>query len=152
MILPWYSPFFSKMHRDFSDFLPWFSYSPNHYYYWIWMTRLDLLLLHFQRKKQESREPWLCDMCSLLHWTPYTLHLLRDAIDSALTLLVGWPEGYLACKKTEWWDVGMVICLGWGVDLYMAQQMLLPLTISCSSKSRLVLPSCFYFSGAGSPG
>jgi len=33
----------------------------------------------------------------------------------------------------------------------MAQLMPLPLTISCSSKSRLVLPSWFYLSGAGSP-
>ena len=33
--------------------------------------------------------------------------------------------------------------LGWGADLHMAQQMPLPLTISCSSKSRLVLPSWF---------
>ena len=65
------------------------SHKYYHYHYWIWMARLDLLLLHFQWKKQESREPWLCDMCSLLHWTPYTLHLLRDAIDSALMLLVG---------------------------------------------------------------
>jgi len=46
----------------------------------------------------------------------------------------------------------MVMCLGQGVDLHMAQLMLLPLTISCSSKSRLVLPSWFYLSGAGSPG
>ena len=29
---------------------------------------------------------------------------------------------------------------GWNADLHMAQQMPLPLTISCSSKSRLVLP------------
>jgi len=28
---------------------------------------------------------------------------------SALTLLVGWQEGHPACKKTEWWDVGMVV-------------------------------------------
>jgi len=27
---------------------------------------------------------------------------------SALTLLVGWQEGHPACKKTEWWDVGVV--------------------------------------------
>jgi len=59
---------------------------------------------------------------------------------SALTLLVGRQEGHPACKKTEWWDVGMVICLGWDADLHMSQQMPLPLTISCSSKSRLVLP------------
>ena len=34
----------------------------------------------------------------------------------------------------------MVMSLGQGADLYMAQLMPLPLTISCSSKSRLVLP------------
>jgi len=42
--------------------------------------------------------------------------------------------------KTEWWDAGMVMCLGQGADLHIAQLMPLPLTISCSSKSRLVLP------------
>ena len=54
---------------------------------------------------------------------------------SALTLLVGWQEGHPA---TEWWDAGMVMCLGQGEDLHMAKMMPLPLT--CSSKSRLVLP------------
>jgi len=39
-------------------------------------------------------------------------------------------------------------CLGWGADLPIAQQMPLPLTISCPSKSRLVLtflvlPFCY---------
>jgi len=28
---------------------------------------------------------------------------------SALMLLVGWQEGHLSCKKTKWWDVGMVV-------------------------------------------
>jgi len=28
-----------------------------------------------------------------------------------LTLLVGQQEGHPACKKTEWWGAGMVICL-----------------------------------------
>jgi len=60
---------------------------------------------------------------------------------SALTLLVGQQEGHPACKKLEWWDSGMVICLGRGADLHMVQLMPLPLTICCSSKSRLVLPS-----------
>jgi len=32
------------------------------------------------------------------------------------------------------------MCLGQGANLHMAQLMPLPLTISCSSKSRLVLP------------
>jgi len=31
---------------------------------------------------------------------------------SALTLLVGRQEGHPACKKTEWWDVGVVVCMG----------------------------------------
>jgi len=48
---------------------------------------------------------------------------------SALTLLAGRQEGHLACKKTEWWAVGMVICLELGADLSFA-----------SVKSRLVLP------------
>jgi len=30
---------------------------------------------------------------------------------SALTLLVAQQEGHPACKKTEWWGVGVVICL-----------------------------------------
>ena len=42
--------------------------------------------------------------------------------------------------------------LSTGADLHVAQLMPLPLTISCSSKSRLVLPFLFYLSGAGSPG
>jgi len=28
---------------------------------------------------------------------------------TALTLLVGRQEGHPACKKTEWWDVGVVV-------------------------------------------
>ena len=62
---------------------------------------------------------------------------------SALTLLVGRQEWHPACKKTEWWDAGVVICLGPGADLHMAQLMPLPLTVSCSSKSKLVLPSWY---------
>jgi len=42
--------------------------------------------------------------------------------------------------KTKWWDAGMVICLGQGADLHIAQLMAMPYrpTIFCSSKSRLV--------------
>ena len=66
---------------------------------------------------------------------------------------VGWVAGRASgLVKTEWWDPGMVMCLGQGADLHMAQLMPLTLTISCSSKSILVcLPSWFYLSGAGSP-
>ena len=44
----------------------------------------------------------------------------------------------------------MVMCLGQSADLHMAQLMPLSLTIFCSTKSRLVLPSWFYLSGTGS--
>jgi len=60
---------------------------------------------------------------------------------SALTLLVWRQEGHPACKKLEWWDAGMVICLEQGADFHMAHLMPLPLTcLSLASvKSRLVL-------------
>jgi len=60
-------------------------------------------------------------------------------------LLVGLQEGHLACKKAEWWGGSVVICLGQGVDLHMAQLMPLPFTLPCSNKSKFVLPSWFYF-------
>jgi len=59
-------------------------------------------------------------------------------VSSVLTLLVGRQEGHQACKKLSG---GMLAWLSvWGeVILHMAQQTLLPLTISCSSKSRSVV-------------
>jgi len=56
---------------------------------------------------------------------------------SALTLLVVQQEGHPACKKTEWWGFGIVICLERGADLHMVQLMPLPLTVSCFSKIRI---------------
>jgi len=52
-------------------------------------------------------------------------------------LLVGRQEGHLACKKTEWWGAGMVICLERCADLHMAHLMPLPLTVSCFSKTQI---------------
>jgi len=53
-------------------------------------------------------------------------------------LLVGWQEGHPACKKLSG---GMLVWLsGMRCRRTHSQQMPLPLTISCSSKSRLVLP------------
>jgi len=63
---------------------------------------------------------------------------------SALTLLVERQEGHPACKKLEWWGAGMVICLEHSADLHTAKLMPLPLTISCFSKSRLVLPFLYW--------
>ena len=56
---------------------------------------------------------------------------------SALTLLVGRQEGHSACKKTEWWGAGVVVCLERGADLYAALLIPLPLTVSCSSKIQI---------------
>ena len=50
---------------------------------------------------------------------------------SALTLLVGRQEGHPACKKTEWWGAGVVICLERCADLHMAQ------TVCCSNKIQI---------------
>jgi len=58
---------------------------------------------------------------------------------SASTLLVGRQECHPACKKTEWWDAGVVICLEQGADLHMTQLIPLPLTVSCFSKIQIGL-------------
>jgi len=52
-------------------------------------------------------------------------------------LLVGQQEGHPACKKTEWWGAGMIICLQRGADLHMAQLMPKPPTVSCFSKIQI---------------
>jgi len=46
---------------------------------------------------------FVCVICVFLSLSFYAF--------SALTLLVGQQEGHPACKKTEWWGAGMVICL-----------------------------------------
>jgi len=75
----------------------------------------------------------------------YSPHEVLTVIsfNSALTLLVEWQEGHPACKKLS---DGMLVwlCLGQGADMHMAQLMSLPFTISCSSKSRLVLPFWYW--------
>ena len=70
---------------------------------------------------------------SFSFWALFTISLFAF---SALTLLIGWQEGHLACKN-EQWDAGMVICLERGADLHMAQLMPLPLTVSCFSKIQI---------------
>ena len=74
-----------------------------------------------------------------LHWPLYIiLFYCCDLFAfSALALLFGRQEGHPACKKTEWWGAGMIICLELGADLHMAQLMLLPLTVSCFSKIQI---------------
>jgi len=66
-------------------------------------------------------------------------------------LLVGRQEGHPACKKTEWWVAGMVICLEQGADLHMTQLMPLPLTVSCFSKIQISF-TFLVLAHVGSPG
>ena len=71
----------------------------------------------------------LCLYCCVFVLLPFSrrikifrlikLHNRRYAF-SALTLLVGRQEGHPACKKTEQWGAGLVICLERGADLHMA--------------------------------
>jgi len=39
-------------------------------------------------------------------------HRVDPVAFSALTLLVWQQKEHPACKKTEWWNAGVVICLG----------------------------------------
>jgi len=85
-----------------------------------------------------SFQPWphtklVCKFCG---------NPLMDGMPSVLwRCWLGGRKGTLHYKN---WVVGCWCgYLGWGADLHVAQQMPLPLTISCSSKSRLVLPSWF---------
>ena len=57
---------------------------------------------------------------------------------SALTLLVGRPEGHPACKKLRGEVLAWLsVWLERGADLHMAQLMPLPLTVSCFSKIQI---------------
>jgi len=62
------------------------------------------------------------------------LHILTLSLCLQCFDAVGWAP---ACKKTEWWGAGVVICLERGADLHMAQLMPLPLTVSCLSKNQI---------------
>ena len=84
-----------------------------------------------------------------LHYVDY--HCLQCFAFSASTLLVGWQEGYPACKKTEWWGAGMVISLERVADLHMTQLMLLPLTVSSFSKIQIGF-TFLVLAHLGSPG
>ena len=64
-------------------------------------------------------------LCLIYHYLPIGAEKKLCAF-SALMLLVGQQEGHPACKKTEWWGAGVVICL-----------MPLPLTVSCFSKIQI---------------
>jgi len=67
---------------------------------------------------------------------------------SALTLLVGWQERHLTCKKLSGGVLAWLSVWREVQTLHMSQLMPLPLTVSCFSKIQI----WFYLSGTGSPG
>ena len=87
------------------------------------------------------RDSGMWILCFYFTLGPHLVNLLNYVANfypfSALTLLVGRQEGHPACKKTEWWGAGVVICLERGADLHIAQLMPLPLTISCFSEIQI---------------
>jgi len=106
--------------------LPWHAFFPD-------MHAIQLMVkvsLHFSLRSPRRIAPLnpvsFCSYCLLV--------CMAYLAFGALTLLVGRQEGHLACKKTEWWGAGMVVCLERGADLHTAQLMPLPLTVSCFSK------------------
>ena len=87
------------------------------------------LIRQWSAKYQNSPTLMWWQLTTIL-WPIYTSSSLPVHIpSSALTLLVGQEERHPACKKIEWWGAGMVVCLGRGADLHMAQLMPLPPTV-----------------------
>jgi len=64
---------------------------------------------------------------SLSNWRHIILP--HTTLFNALMLLVGWQEGHPVCKKLRW-GAGVVIRLGRGASLHMAQLMPLPLSLA----------------------
>jgi len=94
----------------------------------IWSHSWPIFNYHHIKKVLDSSVSMPCCASTSLHST---------SVEAMQKLLVGRQEGHLACKKTEWWGAGMVICLEWGADLHMAQLMPLPLTVYCFNKIRI---------------
>jgi len=55
-------------------------------------------------------------------WVDSVVCVDRHSERLLILKMVGQQEGHLACKKTEWWGAGVVICLGRSADLHMAIQ------------------------------
>ena len=94
---------------------------------WVSQYQKDRTILDFNEARDDDARP-------------YANHLHFSLAFSALTLLDVWQKGHPACKKLS----GGV--LAW-LSVWGEMQMCiwpLPLTISCSSKSRLVLPSWYW--------
>jgi len=93
-------------------------------------------------KPSSVTESWACVSCiddrilqgflDYVVTVPMFCYCYVTSVDFCLFLLwvlcaVGWVAG--RTSETERWNADVVICLGWGTDLHMAQLMPLPLTI-----------------------
>jgi len=54
----------------------------------------------------------LFDTAHMISYLTVTETMCLSCAFSALMLIAGQQEGHPACKKTKWWDAGMVIHLG----------------------------------------
>ena len=112
-----------------------------------------LKLVHFcvSYVKRSGRVAFFLMQCTTFHFCLTDLFSVFRFAFSALMLLVGRQEWHPACKKTEWWGAGVVICLERGADLHAAQPMPLPLTVSCFSKIQIGF-TFLVLAHPGSPG
>ena len=106
----------------------------------VWSVNLCLTVIHTTSGIRYS-EVYITEWLSLLSWFlewGYAWLWLYIILPSVLWRC--WLGGRKGIRPVKNWVVGCWRgCLGWGADLHIAQQMPLPLTISCCSKSRLVL-------------
>jgi len=104
---------------------------------------LLLLLLKSSPEQFSTTLPqtWHFPDTSVFWSIPWHYH---DSCKIVLSVLwrcwLGGRKGIQPVKKTEWWGASLVISLEWGADLHTAQLMPLPVTASCFSKIRMVLP------------
>jgi len=120
---------------------------------WFLQTRCYSCHHHQHTDSNEEKSPNCLILSFLLpnSWKRGTAPFYVSSLAfSALTLLVGWQEGHLACKKLS--GAMLVWLFVWGemqICICPADATATRHSLSCSSKSRLVLPEWFCFSGAG---
>ena len=68
-------------------------------------------------QRQQQQQQGINNAVQIMAYNKIILLMQGIAPFSALTLLVGRQEGHPACKKTEWWVAGVVICLERGCRL-----------------------------------
>ena len=90
-----------------------------------------VIMLNFIKIGRTIAEKWRFN--GLFKWRPSAI---LDLLGTHVCLQCSDAVGP-ACKKTEQWGAGMVICPEQGADLHMAQLMPLPLTVSCFSKIQI---------------